>query len=174
MNTNYIRISKRRAYLIPFVEKVLKKDDDNDVKFANGLLDLVKTLVKTAPASYQPQAEKPDNSISFELPKWKNINTEYRFYISRAAGRVIEGYIYKMFNLILEIHIEKLNKFSTRKDAIYLFLEMYNIDLDYFETLNKKAYRKKTSILPKKTAKITSAFSVFLSFACPLLFFLVL
>jgi len=173
MNTNHIKISKGRAYLIPFVHTVLKKEKKENIIFANSLLDLLKLLVRTAPADYYHTLNEPAFSISFELPNWKGINTQYRFYLTHTAGRVIENYIYKMFNLILDMHIQHFSKYTNRKEAIFLFMEIYHIDFKYFETFNKKIYRKKLRIISQKSQKIASAFSVLLSFAYPLLSFIV-
>ena len=60
------------------------------------------------------------------------------------------------------------------KQAIYFFLEIYNLPVDLFDMLKKHDYRKRKKIIPKKTQKLASQFNPVLSRVSPLMSFFVL
>jgi len=167
--TNYIQIPSSKAYLIPFIDKMLGEDHPGIKKFKKGLYDLLKVLVRTAPEDYIPKSKAPKDCVNFSLPAWTDINTDYRYYLSPTAGAVVYNYIWKTFWVIYDLHMKKMNRLSSKKNATYLFIEQYNLSLDNYDMLIRRDRRMRKNLISKKTLKTASVFKLLLSAICPLL-----
>lgn len=158
--SNYITIKERKTYVIPFIQTVMKKESEDAVKFMKGLNDLIKLLLKTAPESYIPTVKPQPNEIRFDLPNWTDIDTRHRFYLSNEAAILISHYLYKMYWIIFDLHMIELRNVITEKKAVYMFMEIYNQPIDKLDMILKRKSRNKKKLIPKKTIKMSSVFSL--------------
>ncbi len=151
--------------------------DENGYVFAslnNDLGILIKSQLRLQP----PTADTRDYSgshVEFILPDYDNVNTLYRNYISQNGEKIILKWIRKKFYLDLHNHIMELHHsgMDEIKAAIINFCEAHDIyeDRYNYDTFKKEYYRYRKRIDNAKNAeklrKISSVFSMVLSFLCP-------
>jgi len=158
--TNAIIIPPKKNYIINFWQ-VIKTNRES--KFIRSLEDLIFCLLETAPKNYYPPAVPPQNSITFELKNKSDINTKYRYFINQNSSEVIINHLYRLFNISFISHMDNFQNMLI-KDAIYIYMKVYNLDEDCFDMLKKKYYRYKTSsINDTKLHSFKSAFTSVLS-----------
>jgi len=166
VRTNPIILSKKKKYLLEFIESFLRKESKADIKLTNDLYFFVKSFLRTQPEDYCHKSILPPNSFILELPNWNDINTQYNWYLSQNAQELIQRYIFLKFWERFRSHMNFFKKMSY-KNAIYLFIEMNKFPVDYYDMLQKADMRYRRSLIPRKTAKIASQLLGSLSVFCP-------
>lgn len=160
MITNKVFIPPNKLFIKPFIETVLKKETKQHIAWAKKFYTILKLLITIPPRDWSPLEDKNKKGISFQLPKWKDIDTHYNFYFSDVRQKEIIRWIYNLFYAIFEAHMLECRKMNmTNKNGVYLFIEIYNLNIYVYDTLIKHDQRFREKLIPKKTKKISSHFS---------------
>lgn len=132
---------------------------------------LIKNLLRKRPANAINPFIKQDQAIEFILPSYTDIDNSCRNYISPTSRRVIASKIRSYFYFELHEFIIEMKKAGIieLRSIIVMFCEQFEIDEDNYKvnTLEREyaRYRERLEIV-KKTRKITSVLSLFLSISC--------
>jgi len=137
-------------YIKPYLKDFLVgKFGDEPIKFPRGH-DLINRITRLT--SKQPYRNfKRYNNLKILLPYNDLKDPRIYNYLSDNSQKVIERYIYYLFNEVLHEHIMRNKKDMSIQGAIYNFFEIYRINMDNItlEGLKKKYYR-----FIKKSVKI--------------------
>jgi hypothetical protein len=126
---------------------------------------IIKHLLTTAPADYEPHCPQQmmlwdwSSDFTFTLPRYKNLNTNRKCYITPQTQELLQTYIDFIFTQTLYLYVRQITEENgvEIKQAIFSFLKYYNIEGHYidYETLLKKYYRYRKvyggRILQRKT-----------------------
>ena len=159
MQTNIITLPAEKSYLISFFNTFKeKKNSKEHIVFFRSFNNLIRLLLQKAPTDYFPvKRSLSENEFIIELPVWKDINTNYYYFISKTGTRFIEDFLYRNFCIIYEMHMNEISLMVGYKKATYLFMEFYNIPESKFDMLIKKDQRRRLSFL-EKTKEFTSIY----------------
>lgn len=136
---------------------------------------LIKNLLSLQPENAVKRDYEKDAYIEFTLPYYKDINIQYRNYISLASERLIAKKIKNQFYFELNEFI--LETFGAGheefRSAIVLFCEQMEIrETSYKINTIEKEYRRYRSRqkTAKKAHKMSSTLMALFSYICPTLF----
>ena len=120
------------------------------------LSHVIKTQLKKPPVGFLPmQMTSEKSNLKFNVPGVNSKNLNYNFYLSNDSvnlvNRLLSDYFIHVFFTEIMKHGIPLN---CRKKNVIWFMEKFNIDFEFYETLEKKYYR----IFNLKYKKITSLF----------------
>jgi len=157
MTTNPIVFPKNKFYLRNFLEVVLGKDGKMNILVANKFYELLHLLISRPPKDYVPEATF-EYSMCIELPKWKNKDPQYYFYLSKINQEIILDWLYKTFFITFNRYLNRFSTIIQYKMAIEKFMEDYNVDPGHYDMLKKYDLRYRNKILSKKHQKILTLF----------------
>lgn len=109
------------------------------------LNDLLQLLLSKPPKDYKPVAREGDH-LEVILPYFENLNIMSYHYLSPANQKIFARRIRKIFWITFEDFMDECFRNDLRRnDAIYLFIEKYNLPVDsrIEDMLRKELYRSK-------------------------------
>lgn len=125
---------------------------------------LLNFLLAPAPDDYKPENYGP-NTFQVQLPFYEDKNVLKHYYLSPVSQAIIIRRFNDMFELTFREHVDKCLLSGLRQnEAIYSFIEKYQLSVDVVSDL-KKDYQRYRGILRqrdfykrnrKKTSKIMS------------------
>jgi hypothetical protein len=109
------------------------------------LNDLLQILLSKPPRDHKPVAREGDH-LEVVLPYFENINIMSYHYLSSTNQRIFARRVRQIFWVTFEDFMDECFRNDMRRnDAIYLFIEKYNLPVDsrIEDMLRKEIYRSK-------------------------------
>jgi hypothetical protein len=132
-------------YLKAFLLSVYHQDEPIFFPKKDKLNDLLQLLLSKPPKNHIPRAVETDH-LEIIIPYFENINIMSYHYLSEANQRIFCRRVKKIFWYTFEDFMDECFRQDLgRGDAIYLFIDKYNLPVDskIEDRLRKELYRSK-------------------------------
>jgi len=176
--TTILYLRRERAYLSSFINKILEKNNEDDKRFYENIMDLIKQFVTKRPPNYGPPKPLSENHVIITLPDDIIKDPLYYNFLSQNSCEIIESkidewvkdyYIYQVKELskLFSIH-NKRKRVMNVKNITYLFLDRNNISYNKFDMFYKHYFRYVKYNKPIFIKNISPILLRSLSYTCPI------
>ena len=92
-----------------------------------------------------------ESNLAIVLPYFDDKNVFYNYYLNERRQRIFEQSVDNLFRITFRCEIDRaLRLCITRIDAVYVFIDKYNLDINCFDMLIKDYQRYRKAMAQKK------------------------
>lgn len=108
---------------------------------------LINMLLKPPPPDWHYE-NFGENNVAVQLPYYEDKNVKVHYYLSKRAQRIVSNRFDDLFNLEFRRYIDKMLLLGVKNqlDAIYSFMEVYDLQEDVISDLLKDYQRYRTML----------------------------
>lgn len=108
---------------------------------------LINMLLKPPPQDWHYE-NFGENNVAVQLPYYEDKNVKVHYYLSKRAQRIVSNRFDDLFNLEFRRYIDKMLLLGVKNqlDAIYSFMEVYDLQEDVISDLLKDYQRYRTML----------------------------